>query len=76
MEQFTTLDFRAVAPKAANVNLFLSERGELKTSPWEGARDNGRDYESFTPPILGKEFMTLNIKESFMGGAETRTIVV
>ena len=32
----TTFDFRAVAPKAANMKMFLNERGELKTSPWEG----------------------------------------
>ena len=32
----TTFDFRAVAPKAAKMKMFLDERGELKSSPWEG----------------------------------------
>ena len=30
-------DFRAVAPKAAKIKMFLNEKGELKTSPFEGA---------------------------------------
>jgi len=32
----TTFDFRAIAPKAANMKMFLNERGELKVSAWEG----------------------------------------
>ncbi len=32
----TALDFRAVAPKAVSMKMFLNEQGELKTSPWEG----------------------------------------
>lgn len=32
----TTFDFRAVAPKGAYMKMFLNEKGELQTSPWEG----------------------------------------
>jgi len=37
----TTFDFRAVAPKTAKMKMFLDERGELKSSPWEGVNSVG-----------------------------------
>jgi len=36
-----TFDLRAVAPKAANMKMFLNEKGALKGSPWEGVISMG-----------------------------------